>query len=219
MLLEQERIDVVKYCKKLITAGLTTGTGGNISILNREKGLYAMSPSGMDYFETEPEDVVVMDLEGQVVDGKRKPSSEHALHRIFYTRRDDIDAVVHTHSTYCTVLATLREGLPASNYLIAFAGPDVRCSAYASYGTPELAEVAFEAMQDRQAALMANHGMVAGARTIAGAFNIADQIEQCAKVYVLARAIGKPVLLDEEEMERMMVRFRDDYGQKNMKKA
>jgi L-fuculose-phosphate aldolase len=219
MLLEQERIDVVHYCKKLITAGLTTGTGGNISILNREKGLYAMSPSGMDYFETEPEDVVVMDLEGQVVEGKRKPSSEHALHRIFYTRRDDIDAVVHTHSTYCTVLATLREGLPASNYLIAFAGPDVRCSAYASYGTPELAEVAFEAMQDRQAALMANHGMVAGARTIAGAFNIADQIEQCAKVYVLARAIGKPVLLDEEEMERMMVRFRDDYGQKNMKKA
>lgn len=219
MLLEQERIDVVNYCKKLITAGLTTGTGGNISILNREKGLYAMSPSGMDYFETEPEDVVVMDLEGQVVEGKRKPSSEHALHRIFYTRRDDIDAVVHTHSTYCTVLATLREGLPASNYLIAFAGPDVRCSAYASYGTPELAEVAFEAMQDRQAALMANHGMVAGARTIAGAFNIADQIEQCAKVYVLARAIGKPVLLDEEEMERMMVRFRDDYGQKNMKKA
>lgn len=219
MLLEQERIDVVKYCKKLITAGLTTGTGGNISILNREKGLYAMSPSGMDYFETEPEDVVVMDLEGQVVEGKRKPSSEHALHRIFYTRRDDIDAVVHTHSTYCTVLATLREGLPASNYLIAFAGSDVRCSAYASYGTPELAEVAFEAMQDRQAALMANHGMVAGARTIAGAFNIADQIEQCAKVYVLARAIGKPVLLDEEEMERMMVRFRDDYGQKNMKKA
>ena len=97
MLLEQERIDVVNYCKKLITAGLTTGTGGNISILNREKGLYAMSPSGMDYFETQPEDVVVMDLDGNVVDGKRKPSSEHALHRIFYTDRDDLDAIVHTH--------------------------------------------------------------------------------------------------------------------------
>jgi L-fuculose-phosphate aldolase len=218
MLLEQERIDVVKYCKKLITAGLTTGTGGNISILNREKGLYAISPSGMDYFETEPEDVVVMDLEGQVVDGRRKPSSEHALHRVFYTRRDDIDAVVHTHSTYCTVLATLREGLPASNYLVAFAGPDVRCSAYASYGTPELAEVAFEAMTDRKAALLANHGMVAGAKTVAGAFNIADQLEQCAKVYVLARAIGKPVLLDDDEMADMVVRFRDEYGQKKIKK-
>ncbi|MCH4072346.1 L-fuculose-phosphate aldolase [Pseudoramibacter sp.] len=218
MLLEQERIDVVKYCKKLITAGLTTGTGGNISILNREKGLYAISPSGMDYFETEPEDVVVMDLEGQVVDGRRKPSSEHALHRVFYTRRDDIDAVVHTHSTYCTVLATLREGLPASNYLVAFAGPDVRCSAYASYGTPELAEAAFEAMTDRKAALLANHGMVAGAKTVAGAFNIADQLEQCAKVYVLARAIGKPVLLDDDEMADMVVRFRDEYGQKKIKK-
>jgi L-fuculose-phosphate aldolase len=137
---------------------------------------------------------------------------------VFYTRRDDIDAVVHTHSTYCTVLATLREGLPASNYLVAFAGPDVRCSAYASYGTPELAEAAFEAMTDRKAALLANHGMVAGAKTVAGAFNIADQLEQCAKVYVLARAIGKPVLLDDDEMADMVVRFRDEYGQKKIKK-
>jgi L-fuculose-phosphate aldolase len=108
MLLEQERIDVVKYCKKLITAGLTTGTGGNISILNREKGLYAMSPSGMDYFETQPEDVVVMDLDGNVVDGKRKPSSEHALHRIFYTDRDDLDAIVQLPDRFCRAGNPLR---------------------------------------------------------------------------------------------------------------
>jgi L-fuculose-phosphate aldolase len=214
MLLKKERTEVVAYCKKLITAGLTTGTGGNISIFNREAGLYAISPSGMDYFETEPEDIVVMDLAGRVVDGERKPSSEHALHQIFYTDREDIGAVVHTHSTYSTVLSTLREGLPASSYLVAFAGPDVRCGKYASYGTPELAKVTFEAMRDRQAALMANHGLIAGARDIAGAFTVAEQIEQCAKVYVMARAIGKPVFLDPDEMERMMVRFRDDYGQK-----
>lgn len=96
MLLQKEREDVVKYCQMLITHGLTKGTGGNISILNREEGLFAISPSGIDYFETEPEDIVVMNLKGEIVDGDRKPSSEHELHRIFYTDRDDIAAVVHT---------------------------------------------------------------------------------------------------------------------------
>ncbi len=217
MLLQKEREDVVKYCQMLITHGLTKGTGGNISIFNREKGLYAISPSGIDYFETEPEDVVVMNLDGEVVDGDRKPSSEHALHRIFYTDRDDIDAVVHTHSTYSTVLATLREGLPASSYLVAFAGLDVRCGDYASYGTPELATNTFEAMKDRNAAFMANHGLIAGGSDILNAFNIAEQIEQCAEVYVKARSIGTPVLLDEAEMERMIYSFNNSYGQRKSK--
>lgn len=216
MILEQERNDVVKYGKKLITSGLTTGTGGNISIFNRDEKLFAISPSGMDYDETAPEDVVVMDLDGNVVDGKRRPSSEKDLHRIFYMNRNDIDAIVHTHSTYCTVLATLREPLPASSYLVAFGGPEIRCGGYASYGTPELARLTFDAMKDHQAALMANHGMVAGGKTIASAFTVAEQIEQCAKVYVIARAIGKPVILDDDEMQRMMVKFRDDYGQKHL---
>lgn len=217
MLLQKEREDVVKYCKKMITSGLTKGTGGNISILNREQGLYAISPSGMDYFETEPEDVVVMDLHANIVDGARKPSSEYGLHQIFYTDRTDIDAVVHTHSTYSTVLATLREGLPASNYLIALAGPDVRCGEYASYGTMELAHATFNAMKDRKAAILANHGLVAGANDILNAFNIAEEIEQCAKVYVLTRAIGRPVILSDEEMETMVDRFANSYGQKKSK--
>lgn len=212
MLLKEEREAVVAYGKKLITSGLTTGTGGNISILNRQAGLFAISPSGLDYGETRPEDVVVMDLEGKVADGERKPSSEHALHRIFYTGRQDIGAVVHTHSTYATVLGTLGEGLPASSYLVAYAGPDVRCGAYASFGTPELARATFDAMVDRKAAIMANHGLIAGDRDIASAFTVAEQIEQCCRVYVLARAIGTPVILPPEEMERMAGRFQT-YGQ------
>ena len=84
MLLKQEREQVVEYCKKLITAGLTKGTGGNISIYNRETGLYAISPSGMDYFSMVPKDVVVMNLSGEVAEGERKPSSEWDLHRIYY---------------------------------------------------------------------------------------------------------------------------------------
>ena len=214
MLLQEERKDVVKYCKMLVGHGLTKGTGGNISIFHREKGLFAISPSGMDYFETEPEDVVIMDLDGAIVEGRRKPSSEHALHRIFYKNRDDINAVVHTHSVYSTVLAVLREELPASSYLVAFAGgPNVRCGGYATFGTPELAEVTFEAVRDRNAALMANHGLIAGGKDIRNAFNIAEQIEGCAEVYVKARSIGTPVLLDDVEMKKMVDIFRHSYGQ------
>ncbi|MBU5302378.1 L-fuculose-phosphate aldolase [Eubacterium callanderi] len=218
MLLQKEREDVVKYCQMLITHGLTKGTGGNISILNREEGLFAISPSGIDYFETEPEDIVVMNLRGEIVDGDRKPSSEHELHRIFYTDRDDIAAVVHTHSVYSTVLATLREGLPASSYLVAFSGYDVRCAEYASYGSMELAKNTFEAMKERNAAFMANHGLIAGGSDILNAFNIVEQIEQCAEVYVKARAIGTPVLLDHDEMTRMIDSFNNSYGQRKAKK-
>lgn len=213
MLLKQEREQVVEYCKKLITAGLTKGTGGNISVLNREAGLYAISPSGMDYFSMSPKDVVVMNLSGDVVDGEKKPSSEWDLHRIFYEKRKELNAIVHTHSVYCTVLATNREGLPASSYLVAFAGKDVRCAEYASFGTPELAQTAYEGMKDRNAVLLANHGLVTGGSDILHAFQTAEQIEFCAEVYVKARSIGKPVILPEDEMERMIERFQD-YGQK-----
>ena len=218
MLLQNEREDVVKYCRKMITAGLTKGTGGNISILNRELGLMAVSPSGIDYFETTAADVVVMDLAGNVVDGRRKPSSEYELHRIFYVRRQDIDAVVHTHSVYATVLATLRQPLPAASYLVAYSGLDVRCAEYASFGTAELAERTFDAMNQRFAVLMANHGLLAGSKDILNAFNIAEQIEYCAEVYVKARAIGDPVILDEKEMKKMIDKFSSSYGQKTEKK-
>lgn len=213
MLLEKEREQVVEYCLKMINAGLTKGTGGNISIFNREKGLYAISPSGMDYYSMKPEDVVVMNLQDEVVEGTRRPSSEWGLHSIFYKNRADIDAVVHTHSTYCAVLATNREELPPSSYLVAFAGKNVRCAPYASFGTPELADAAYEYMEDRKAVLLANHGLVAGGATILKAFQVAEEIEFCAEVYVKARSIGKPVLLSEEEMEYMLERFQD-YGQK-----
>ncbi len=215
MLLKKEREDVVKYCRKMITAGLTKGTGGNISVLNQELGLLAISPTGIDYFETEAKDVVVMDLEGKIVDGNRKPSCEYELHRIFYIRRDDIAAVVHTHSVYATVLATLRQPLPAASYLVAYAGLDVRCAEYASFGTRELAERTFEAMADRYAVLMANHGLLTGSRDIYNAFNIAEQIEYCAEVYVKAMAIGKPAILDQDEMKKMIDKFARFYGQKS----
>ncbi|NLY86148.1 MAG: L-fuculose-phosphate aldolase [Tissierellia bacterium] len=212
MILLKERQEIVEYGKKLVTSGLTKGTGGNLSIYNREEGLMAISPSGIDYFEIRPEDVVVLDLDGNIVDGDKKPSSELEMHRIFYKNRDDIDAIIHTHSTYATVLSCLNIPLPPVHYLVALAGLDVRCAKYATFGTEELAKNAFEAMKDRYAVLLANHGLLAGAKDLANAFNITEEIEYCAELYIKAKAIGEPVILPEEEMELMLEKFKT-YGQ------
>lgn len=213
MLLSLERELIVEYGKKLITSGLTKGTGGNISIFNRQENLMAISPSGIDYYETKPEDVVVLDLNGEIVDGNRKPSSELEMHSIFYKKRTDINAIVHTHSPYATTIAALNWELPAVSYLVAYAGLNVRCAKYATFGTKELAENAFEAMIDRRAVLLANHGLLAGAHDIANAFNIAEEIEFTAEIYYRAKSIGEPVILPEDEMVRMLEKFKT-YGQR-----
>lgn len=143
MLMQEERELVVEYGKKMSAARLSTGTSGNISIYNAEKGLVALSPSGMDYFSTTPEDVVILDLDGKVVDGKRKPSSEWALHTTFYKHKPHARAVVHTHSVYCTTLAVLGEPIRAVHYVIGDAGAaEVPCAPYQLFGTEALAEAA-----------------------------------------------------------------------------
>lgn len=212
MLMIEEREQVVEYGKKLVTSRLTKGTGGNLSIYNREKGLFCISPTGIDYFEIKSEDVVVLDLDGNIVEGNKQPSSEVEMHRIFYANREDIDAIIHTHTMYATTLACLNWSLPPVHYMVALAGLDVRCAKYATYGTKELAQNAFEAMTDRYAVLLANHGLLAGAKDLANAFNITEEIEYCAELYYRTRAIGEPVILPEEEMKLMLEKFKT-YGQ------
>ncbi len=209
----KERKEIVDYCKLLIFRGLTKGTGGNISIYNREANHMIISPSGIDYAIMTAEDVVVCDLQGNVIAGDKKPSSEFPMHAIFYEKRTDINAIVHTHSLNATVIASLRWELPAVSYLVAYAGENVRCADYASFGTQELATNAFEAMQDRQAVLLANHGLLAGSTNLATAFAIAEEIEFCCEVYVKAKSLGDPVILDQTEMKNMVGKFKT-YGQK-----
>lgn len=213
MLLLEERKKVVEYGKKIITNGLTKGTGGNISIFNREEKLVAISPSGIDYFDTKPEDVVVLTLDGDVVEGNKKPSSELDMHLIFYKRREDVNALVHTHSPYAKTIASLGWDLPPVSYLVAFAGPNVRCAPYETFGTKELAERAYEGMVERRAVLLANHGLIAGAHNIETAFTIAEEIEFSAQIYYQAKAIGEPKLLSGEEMARLARKF-ESYGQR-----
>lgn len=213
MLMEKERELIVEYGKKLITSGLTKGTGGNISIYNRNLGYMAISPSGIDYFETLPEDVVITDLDGNTVDGSRKPSSEKDMHRIYYQKREDVNAVVHTHSMYSTVLATLGWNLPAANYYIAVTGgKDVRCAKYASFGTWELAENSFVAMQERKACFLANHGLLTCAADLPNAFVIAEETERMAEIYYRAKVVGEPIILDDAEVDLMLEKFKS-YGQ------
>ena len=212
MLMENERKLIVEYGKLLVTKGLTTGTRGNISIFDKEKKYFAISPSGIDYFETEPEDVVIMDLDGKVVEGERKPSSEWMMHLIFYKKRDDVEAVVHTHSRFSSTISCMRWDIPALHYYVAFAGKTIPCAKYASYGTQELADNAFEGMGEGKAALLANHGLITIGRSVKEAFLVAEMSEEMAEYYYRTKSIGEPVLLDEEEMESMLLRFKS-YGQ------
>ncbi len=212
MLMIKERTEIVEYGKRLVTSKLTKGTGGNLSIFNRDINLMAITPSGIDYFMIKPEDVVVLDLDGNIVDGDKTPSSEVEMHRIFYSNREDIDAIIHTHTMYATTLACLNWPLPPVHYMVALAGLNVRCAKYATYGTKELAKNAYEAMKDRYAVLLANHGLLAGAKDLANAFNITEEIEYCAELYYRTKAIGEPVILPIEEMTLMLEKFKT-YGQ------
>ena len=213
MLMEKERLLLIEYGKKLVKAGLTKGTGGNLSIFDRKNGHVAITPSGIDFFEIQPEDIVIIDVDGNVIEGNRTPSSEWAMHVMPYKYRDDIDAVIHAHTMYATVMACLRQELPATHYMIAVAGENVRVAEYATYGSPELAQNAFEAMKDRKAVILANHGILAGANDLLNAFNIVEEIEYCAEVYTKAKAIGEPVILPHEEMTLMAEKFKT-YGQR-----
>lgn len=213
MLLEKERNLIVEYGKKMSGSGLTTGTSGNISIYVPEKGMMVISPSGIGYFDTKPEDVVIMDLDSNIIEGTRKPSSEWALHSEMYKRKLDCRSVVHTHSIYCTVFATLNQPLRAVHYVLADAGASsVPCAPYRTFGTVELAEVAGEHIGDGNAVLLANHGMLACGSSIKSAYGLAEGLEYCAELQYRAMSIGKPVILDDQEMEIVIDRFKS-YGQ------
>lgn len=213
MILKDERELIVEHGKKMLTFGLTKGTGGNLSIFNRRENLVAISPSGLDYFETRPQDIVIIDLDGNVVNGNRKPSSEYEMHLIFYKEREDVNAVVHTHSTYSTILSCMNWSLPPVHYLIAFAGKNVRCAEYALFGTKKLAYNALEGMGERKAVFLANHGLLTIGDDIVDAFNIAEMVEFCAEIYYKVKCIGEPTVLNKNQMEEVHVRF-ETYGQK-----
>ncbi len=205
---------IVLYGQKLISSGLTTGTGGNLSIYDRERGLIAVSPSGMEYDTMTAADVVLLERDGTVHQGERKPSSETQMHRMFYAARPDRNAVIHTHSPAITALSCYRKPLPAISYIVALAGGDrIPCAPYRDFGGEELGKVAVEAAGNCDAVMLANHGLVCLGRDLDAAFQLAAQLEFCAEIYLRCLATGQePVLLTAEEMARARERF-GTYGQ------
>ncbi|UCF93171.1 MAG: L-fuculose-phosphate aldolase [Desulfobacterales bacterium] len=213
MLLEKERKAIIRFGQKLVTSNLTTGTGGNLSLANRRKNLVAISPSGIDYFETRPQDVVLTNMDGDIQDGQRKPSSELSFHLELYRARADIQAVVHTHSVYATTIACLRWEIPAVHYLVGFSGNKVPLAPYATFGTQELARNVARAIGPYNAVLLANHGLVTVGPNMAAAFTTAEEIEFVARLYYQSKGIGQPEILPDPEMEIIVEKFKT-YGQK-----
>jgi L-fuculose-phosphate aldolase len=208
MRLQQERQQVLDYCRKMIDHKLTTGSGGNISIYNREEGLIAISPGSMDYFKISEEDIMVVSPQGAVVEGKNKPSSEMQFHLALFEHRPDVNTVIHSHSVYATAMACLRKPIPPLHYLVGLIGDCVPVIDYATFGTHTLAENIAKGIGTYNAALLANHGVVAVGSNIELCFIIAEHVELLAQMYLFASAAGSPVLLPPEEMAVLQDKFR-----------
>jgi L-fuculose-phosphate aldolase len=193
-------------------SGTNCGTSGNLSV--RTDTGFLITPSGLDYNDLVPEDIVSMNLDGEW-QGPNAPSSEWRFHRDIYRQRADALAIVHAHPTFCATLACLGKPIPAFHYMVAVAGgKDIRCSPYATFGTQELSDHVLAALEDRKACLMANHGVVCFGGDLPGALALAVEVEQLAQVYYQCLVAGEPTILDDHEMERVLEKFRD-YGRKN----
>jgi L-fuculose-phosphate aldolase len=213
MELENQRNAVARFGLKMVASGLTTGTGGNLSMIDRDLGRVAISPSGIEYAALQPRDVVLTDMQGKILDGACKPSSELGFHLSIYQRRNDVQAVVHTHSPYAATMACLGWEIPAVHYLVGFAGKKVPLAPYATFGSPKLAELVAQHIGDYNALLLANHGLVTVGRSMEQAFAAAEEIEFVARIYYQTQSIGNPVILPDEEMEIVLEKFKT-YGQK-----
>lgn len=216
------RRQLVACGRDLLARGLLSQTSGNLSIRVDEDTL-CITPSAMPYDQIEPDDIVVTDVRGNVrggarrpvAPGARRPSSETPLHCLVYASRPDAAAIVHTHSPQATTLAVLGLPIPAVHYMIAAARTTlIQVAAYATYGTDELARNVRDAFgAPARAVLIANHGVVTIAPTLAEAASIAESVETLAGLYYRALAVGEPKILTDEQMAEVLAKH-DTYDQR-----
>jgi L-fuculose-phosphate aldolase len=203
---------IVAACREMNASGINQGTSGNISV--RDGGAMLITPSGLPYDRMQPEHIAAMPIEGEygAWTGPLAPSTEWRFHLDIMRARPEVNAIVHAHPTYATTLAMARKEIPACHYMIAAAGgPSIRCSGYATYGTKELSDAALVALQDRTCCLLANHGMIATGSDLGRAMWLAIELETIARQYYLSLCIGGPVLLPDDEIERVKESFKS-YG-------
>jgi L-fuculose-phosphate aldolase len=203
------RLAVASVYRDIARLGLNVGSSGNVSARTRT-GM-VITPSGCSADTIDAAGAVEMTLDG-IVSGDTRPSSEWSMHAGIYRACEAADFIIHTHADACTALACLHEGLPPFHYmLLQFGGPDVRCAPYATFGTSALAELAITAIRDRNACLLANHGMVVHGGTPEQALERALALETLCRQYLLARSAGTPRLLSEQEIDAARERFKT-YG-------
>ena len=206
MNLTELKEQVLKYAQQAYTDGLIAGTSGNLSVLS-EDGKMVITPSGIHYMTMTAEDVMVIELDGTIVEGSHKPSSEWQMHAEIYKNKPEVRSVVHTHSPYATAFAVLNEPIPPIliEMVYSFKG-EVPIAPVASQGTVSVGEGVAKALQNGTACLMQNHGAVTIGQDLPKAYIRAVYLEDAARAYHMARAIGTPTLVPDEMAQEMLAR-------------
>ncbi|MHA1616678.1 MAG: class II aldolase/adducin family protein [Candidatus Njordarchaeales archaeon] len=199
---ERLKEEIVKVGKYLLDKDLTIGSSGNISVRVREKELVLITPSGVPFDIMKPNDIVVVDMNGEVVEGERNPSTEMPTHLRIYKERKDVNAIIHAHAIYTGALAATHTSIPAVlDEMILYLGGEVEVAEYAPPGTEELAENAVKALGRKKAVILANHGVLVCGKDLKDTLEILLRVERVARIYILSKIIGEPRKLPKEAIE------------------
>ena len=209
MLAMELREQVCTWAKHAYKEGLFEGTCGNLSAYDREHNYVVITPSGVTYDRYRPEDMVVIDLDGNVLEGNHKPSSEWIMHTMVYRRKEKVNSVIHTHSTYASAFAVRNESVPCILIeMIPALGGDVPLAKFGMPGTAEVGEEACKVMDGRGGCLLAYHGVLAVGPNLEQACIRASYIENAAKICSIAMSNGTVTPLEESLIEAV----REHYG-------
>lgn len=205
---------ILEIGREIIQTGLVAGTWGNISAWDDSRAGFWITPSGMDYLALKEEDLVLMSLKGEILEGHRKPSSEEQLHRAIYSQRKDVKGIVHTHSIYATAHAVARVPLPGLvEDFVMIVGEEVSVADYQRAGTEDLAEAAVRALADRNGVFLANHGLVGVGRSVEEALKVCQIIEKSAQIHIMSKLLGTPIQLNDEDKRGLRFDYLNQYGQ------
>ena len=195
--------ELIKYAKMLNSKKLSALRSGNISI--KCKGGFLITPSGAKYSLLKNKDIVFVSSKGKFDRKKGIPSSEWRFHQDIYLNKKEAKAIVHAHSTCATAISAHSKAIPAFHYMVAMAGGnDIKCARYATYGTRQLSKNILQALKNRSACLIGNHGQIAFSNNLSNAFELAEEVENLSHQYINALKIGKPKILSSKEMKRVL---------------
>ena len=198
---------IVKTCKNLLIDGHVIGSAGNVSMRIKEGDVekVLITPSNVDYEDMKPNDILIIDLDGKVLEGERNPSVEKHLHLGIYKEREDVNVIIHSHGIYSTILSALNLSLPpVMEELVPYLGGEVLCSEYGEAGSVELADNVKTSLEDRNAVILANHGSLCCGSHLEGAYTVLQYLERGSKIYYLAKLIEEPNLLPEDTVDYEM---------------